>query len=519
MIPYLQLAIGWLRDHWPQIKAGLLDAFTAIQPVLISIGQLIASIVTLIVDNWGTIGPVVEAVVNTIKTALKIIGGVIKLFAAILSGDWQAAWEALKGIVGDAFDLVIALLHQYAAIGGLLLKAVKAIADAILAGVVSGLKALPGLAWEAVKLIGAKYVQMYVTIAKWGFDLAKQIVGGVVDGLLGIGVAAWNVVNNIGEYLTTQLFRVRAWGIGIANTIKDAVGDGLVGIGTAAWNVINNIGSFIADKLATVAGWGKDIGKSIISGVVAGVTTALTALKNAVTGLFDKVIGWAKGALGIDSPSKEFEKIGRWMIEGLVKGVGGAGGFLKDAVLDIVKSAPGKLLGAIGGLFGGGGKGSGSPLDQLLQFARAAGITVTSTTSGTHTPTSYHYKGRAVDVAGTADQMRRFFLAALKQFGTRIKELFYDPMGYYIKNGAAIRGAIGGHGDHVHLALATGGIVTSPTRALIGEAGPEAVIPLGAGGGIQVRVFIGDTELKGIVRTEIVGENNRLAQTLLAGAV
>ena len=32
--------------------------------------------------------------------------------------------------------------------------------------------------------------------------------------------------------------------------------------------------------------------------------------------------------------------------------------------------------------------------------------------------------------------------------------------------------------------LAKGGIVTGPTLALIGEAGPEAVVPLGKGGGM-----------------------------------
>jgi len=34
--------------------------------------------------------------------------------------------------------------------------------------------------------------------------------------------------------------------------------------------------------------------------------------------------------------------------------------------------------------------------------------------------------------------------------------------------------------------MAEGGIVTRPTLALIGEAGPEAVIPLSRGGGQQV---------------------------------
>jgi hypothetical protein len=47
-------------------------------------------------------------------------------------------------------------------------------------------------------------------------------------------------------------------------------------------------------------------------------------------------------------------------------------------------------------------------------------------------------------------------------------------------------------------AMATGGIVTSPTMALIGEAGPEAVIPLdkigGMGGGVTINVHGGDPQ-------------------------
>jgi hypothetical protein len=47
-------------------------------------------------------------------------------------------------------------------------------------------------------------------------------------------------------------------------------------------------------------------------------------------------------------------------------------------------------------------------------------------------------------------------------------------------------------------AMATGGVVTSPTMALIGEAGPEAVIPLdkmgGMGGGVTINVNGGDPQ-------------------------
>jgi hypothetical protein len=67
--------------------------------------------------------------------------------------------------------------------------------------------------------------------------------------------------------------------------------------------------------------------------------------------------------------------------------------------------------------------------------------------------------------------------------------------------------------------LAQGGVVTGPTLAMLGEAGPEAVVPLGQGGApVEVRVFIGETELRGLVRAEVRTANNRTAQVLLAGS-
>jgi hypothetical protein len=74
---------------------------------------------------------------------------------------------------------------------------------------------------------------------------------------------------------------------------------------------------------------------------------------------------------------------------------------------------------------------------------------------------------------------------------------------------------------HPFASLASGGIVTQPTMALIGEAGPEAVIPLTGGAAsspIEVRVFIGDTELRGLVRSEVIDHDTGIARTLLAGA-
>ena len=67
--------------------------------------------------------------------------------------------------------------------------------------------------------------------------------------------------------------------------------------------------------------------------------------------------------------------------------------------------------------------------------------------------------------------------------------------------------------------LAKGGIVTRPTLAMVGEKGPEAVIPLGAGAGnVEVRVFIGDRELRTVVDQQIQASNVRTARVLLSGS-
>ncbi|MEZ4401438.1 MAG: hypothetical protein R3B06_15540 [Kofleriaceae bacterium] len=89
----------------------------------------------------------------------------------------------------------------------------------------------------------------------------------------------------------------------------------------------------------------------------------------------------------------------------------------------------------------------GSQLSSAMTRAKQIGLRITSTTGGKHAPRSYHYQGRAFDAAGSGAQMSQFYKEMSK---TNPTELFYDPEGG-MKHGQNI-GAIGGHGDHVHLA-------------------------------------------------------------------
>jgi uncharacterized protein YoxC len=91
---------------------------------------------------------------------------------------------------------------------------------------------------------------------------------------------------------------------------------------------------------------------------------------------------------------------------------------------------------------------------------------------------SYHGFGRAVDIPPRTDVNHWIY----QNYKPITKELIASwPGARQIHNGhdhvySGITRA--NHWDHNHWAMANGGIVNGPTRALIGERGPEAVIPL-----------------------------------------
>lgn len=68
-------------------------------------------------------------------------------------------------------------------------------------------------------------------------------------------------------------------------------------------------------------------------------------------------------------------------------------------------------------------------------------------------PDSFHGKNRAIDVAGPASGMSRFYrqFVPLARGRKGVRELFYDPEGAW-DNFVEIP-PIGGHGDHVHIAF------------------------------------------------------------------
>jgi phage-related minor tail protein len=164
------------------------------------------------------------------------------------------------------------------------------------------------------------------------------------------------------------------------------------------------------------------------------------------------------------------------------------GGMLRDALAKLPLKVIDAVIKKIKGLFtGGGGIGGRSgpggwqwqmavlrkvfPGLQLISGFRPGAITATGNRS-------YHALGRAVDIPPRMD----VFNWIRANFGAAARELIFSPAGgRQVWNGrphyyTGITRA--NHWDHVHWSMADGGLVTSPTMALLGEDGPEALVPL-----------------------------------------
>lgn len=93
--------------------------------------------------------------------------------------------------------------------------------------------------------------------------------------------------------------------------------------------------------------------------------------------------------------------------------------------------------------------------------AKAAEPTKSQTTGGKHSATSNHFKGLAIDY-GDANSDCKAVVAALEPFARTglLSELYFAPTNTWFKNGRKLTQAdIGGHQDHVHVAIKAGQVL------------------------------------------------------------
>lgn len=114
VLPQLRVMFGQIRDAvWPVLKEIGAIIKNDVIPTFSELMRALAPI-----QRWfmSVIGPVVASalanLLGILKGALNIIIGVVKVFIAIITGDWGKAWEGIKQILRGAVQIIVSIVKQ-----------------------------------------------------------------------------------------------------------------------------------------------------------------------------------------------------------------------------------------------------------------------------------------------------------------------------------------------------------------------------------------------------------------------
>jgi hypothetical protein len=301
-------------------------------------------------------------------------------------------------------------------------------------------------AFKAVEVVVRSLVRFFRGPVIAAFNTVVGVVKAIAGLLRGDFSAAWaglrQAIGGVLDSIKATLLAFPALMVGVAlgigRAIANGIRDGVVGLAGLVWDNIRNLPGDLASR---VGGWATGLG-NIGSGII-------TTIAGSVTGLAAKAWENIKGMPGVLVRS-----VGGW-----AEGLAGIGSGIITAIANAATGLAGKAWEKI--------KGTASELAEKV--AGLAG--------------SFGGIGRSIIgfIAGGFTSARNAIVSGLKFAVNKAIDLANKGIRAIRRVGNLVNKALPGNPVPIPSEiprLARGGIVTKPTVALIGEAGPEAVIPL-----------------------------------------
>ena len=271
----------------PVIAAAVVTVITTVVTAIATTAPTIATTILMTLTMLLTLLSVfvpqfVEAGLNLLVGILKAIrdhiGDVVTTAAEIVVNFIEAIAEKLPDVIQAGFDLILAFLEGMA-------SAIENNGGDILIALFDLFTSIFKSIW---KLITDKIPELK--------DLGSEFINsGFVQGIIDKFEAAYEAVSNL------------------INKAKEAVGD-------------------------KVSEW-VDAGKNLIGGFIKGIGDKASELVDAAKGVVSNALEGAKKLLGINSPSKEFAKLGRYSDEGMIVGLKKYAGGVSEAAKDVGEGA------------------------------------------------------------------------------------------------------------------------------------------------------------------------------------
>lgn len=422
------------------------------------------------------------------ETLVEAVGGAVGVFAA-------AYIASLLPALAASTTAIYAQVAAWVALRVAWLASPVGMIVTALAALVAGL------------IVAYKKSETFRDIVNAAFDAVKTVAGGVFDWLKGAVVAVVDFLKDRWENIKTA---VRTYWELYKTLIINPVRAAFDWIRTA----VRDVAGWLADRwenIKTALGAAWDGYKTLI---INPIRDAIGVVKDVLGRGKDGLVGWLDGLWeamkkAVDKLAEPFKAAFNGMkdavrpVVDLVKDLVGA---VKDAVewigkikipkIDLPDLNPAHAFGGKGGgNVGPGGAGLFNSVQSIADYSLQWGLSGGRGPNQAFRPgdDGWHGQNRARDLSGPAATMMAFAQMLARTVGPRLLELIFTPLGFGIKNGQRVPLSFwtpqvnADHFDHVHVAMARGGMVRQGGWALVGEQGPElARLPSGT------RVFPAD---------------------------
>nr|DAP94430.1 MAG TPA: tail tape measure protein [Caudoviricetes sp.] len=336
--------ISWWNENHALFEQTATTVWNTIKTVVETVTNFLAPFIEA---TWNNIVSVVSVAWDILKvvieTALNVILGIIKAVMQIINGDWAGAWETIQQVLVTCWEGMKALLQI--AFEGFL---------TIIQTALTGIKSVWDNSWNAISNFLSTIWEAIKTAISSAWEAIKSTISTALETTKSI---IQNIWNSIVSFLTGILEKIKS---GITNSwenIKSAISNAIENIKNVVlngWNnvvsTVTNAGTRIVEAVKTgfrnaVAGArdfisnAYNVGRNLIMGFVNGVRNAAGALIDAVGGAVKGAINWAKGLLGIHSPSRVFRQFGEYTDEGFIIGVNNQAGAVMKSVGNMAQGA------------------------------------------------------------------------------------------------------------------------------------------------------------------------------------
>lgn len=286
----------------------LTQRFEEIQPIISSFIEFFKSIwmefcnfiAPIFIDAFSILSQLLQTIFDTII-------GVLDIFIGIFTGDWDRVWNGAKQIFVSIWNFLVSTFNTI----------VSRLASIVSSMVQSVTTFFGNLLSNIIRIIAS----ILSSIATWAVNMAnkareagRNFLTNVVNFLSQLPGRLAQIISNIISRLSQWVSQMRQKGADGARSLFNAVVSGLASL---------------PGKMASV-------GREIVNGVWRGIQNARDHFYSSVKGFFSNIVGAAKGALGISSPSKVFEEeVGQYIPPGAERGIKKAmPALIRDTVKD-----------------------------------------------------------------------------------------------------------------------------------------------------------------------------------------